>query len=116
MTIDNTLDHTINSEVMIQMMAVAQASMGLWDAENTADHTRYNYHRSIQRYEERHGPLVGRLSAESKAHAAIREFTAKTYEAHQIAKRKVYNAKRRLNNACIKLTLIRGRTALALRG
>lgn len=102
MKMNDVLDFT-NIGALAQMMRVAQASMDLWEAEHSAVCARYDYHESIQRYEEQHGPPVGMLNAKSKAHAAVRKFTAKTYEAHQDSKRKVYNAKRRLDNACRKL-------------
>lgn len=105
MNMNNLLDFTQNPGALAQMMRVAQASMDLWEAENSSSFARYVYHESIHRYEEQHGPLVGRLNAESKAHAAVRKFTAKTYEAYQDSKRKVYNAKRRLDTACRKLAL-----------
>lgn len=103
MTIDNVLDFTKNSTKLAQMMRVTQASMDLWEAQHSANFARDVYHGSIHRYEEQHGPLVGRLNAELKAHAAVRKFTAKTYEAYRHSKRQVYNAKRRLDNACRKL-------------
>jgi hypothetical protein len=103
MNMNKVLDFTKNSSKLAQMMLVTKASMDLWAAENAASHARGRYHESIHRYEEQHGPLVGMLSAKSKAHAAVRKFTAKTYEAYQDSKREVYNAKRRLDNACRKL-------------
>lgn len=107
MNIDNVLNFTKNTDALAQVMLVFQATMDLWGAEKTANSTRRDYHQSIQRYEKLHGPLVGRLSAESEAHAGVRKFTANTYEAHQTAKSKVYNAKRRLNTACRKLARTR---------
>lgn len=103
MNMNKVLDFTKNSTELAQMMRVTQASMDLWEAEHSANFARYDYHESIHRYEEQHGPLVGRLNAESKAHAAVRKFTAKTYEAYRHSKRQVYNAKRRLDTACRKL-------------
>jgi hypothetical protein len=102
MNMNNALD-TTSTSALAQMMLVAQASMDLWEAEHSAFFARDVYHESIHRYEEQHGPLVGRLNAESKGHAAVRKFTAKTYEAYRHSKRQVYNAKRRLDNACRKL-------------
>jgi hypothetical protein len=107
MRIDTTSNNTNAAGALAQIMIVAQASMDLWDAENTAVNTRYDYHESIRCYEEQHGPLKGLLSARSKAHAAVRKFTAETYEAYMTSKRKVYNAKRRLNTACLNATLLK---------
>lgn len=104
---ENVLDLTKKKDALAQIIFVAQASMDLWEAEEIAASARHEYRHSIQHYEEQHGPLIGRLSAESKAHATVREFTAETYEAHVFSKRKVYNAKRRLKNACQKLARIR---------
>lgn len=106
MNINNVLNFTTNTGALAQIMLVAQASMDLWVAEAISDSARYEYHESIQCYEKKHGPLIGRLNAESKAHAAIRKFTAETYEAHVFSKRNAYNAKRRLKNACRKLARI----------
>jgi hypothetical protein len=103
MKMNNVHDFTQNPGALAQMMRVAQACMDLWEAEHSANFARYDYHESIHRYEEQHGPLVGRLNAESQAHAAVRKFTAATYEAYRHSKRQVYNAKRRLDTACRKL-------------
>jgi hypothetical protein len=107
MKMNNVHDFSKNPGALAQVMRVAQASMDLWEAQHTADYARSDYIESIHCYEEQHGPLGGRLNAESKAHAAIRKFTAETYEAYRHAKRQVYNAKRRLDTACRKLAFPR---------
>lgn len=104
-------DQTLNTEVSVQTMAVAQVSMELWRAEEAASLAHDAYLRKIRSYERRHGPLKERLSAEAPEHAAVREFTAEAYKTHQTLKRQVYAAKRRLKKACLTLTFVQDQAA-----
>jgi hypothetical protein len=116
MNIANTPDLTMNTEALVQMMVVAQISMNLWHAEEAAANARDVYRHEIWRYEEQHGSLNRRLSPDAPEHAAVREFTAEKYKAHQVSKRKVYTTKYRLKKACWKLAFIQGSADPGLQG
>lgn len=107
MTITNTANFNANTATLAQMIAVAQVSMDWWHAEVASSMARDEYIQSIQEYEHENGCLKWPLSADAPEHAAVREYTAKTYAAHKASKRKVYTAKRKLENACAKLTIFK---------
>ena len=81
-----------------QMMTIAQLAIDLHKIRNAASHTKEIYRAALKDS----GEDFDGLDPRDDSCASIIEFTKDEYKAHLAAKRKVYNAQRRLDNACVK--------------
>lgn len=91
-----------NTGHMTALLAAGELAVELWRAETAAADAKHRYIRKIERYEQQHGDLDGRLNPEKPEHAGAIAFSAAAYAAHQAARRKVYNLRRRLRAASCK--------------
>ncbi|MRW85383.1 hypothetical protein GJ698_14955 [Pseudoduganella sp. FT26W] len=87
---------------VIALLSAGELAVELWRAETAAADAKHRYVRKIERYEQQHGDLVGRLSPAKPEHAGAIAFSAAAYASHQAARRKVYSLRRRLRAASCK--------------
>lgn len=87
---------------LIALLSAGELAVELWRAEAAAADAKDRYVRRIERYEQQHGDLDGRLNPEKPEHAGAIAFSAAAYAAHQAARRKVYSLRRRLRAASCK--------------
>jgi len=85
------------------MLELARLAIDLVAAEQDHKLARIHYHDRIHDYEDRHGRLAERLNPGNPRHAAVIAFSATQYTEYAAAKRRVYNAKRRLQAAVSRL-------------
>lgn len=93
---------TLNEQQSTRMSTtqrVIDAAVALVDSENTAREARADYQQAQIEYRKANGWVDGRIDPDDKRYAGFIDATAATYEALQKAKRKSYNARRRLRNA-----------------
>lgn len=88
---------------LIQINAIGERAIELHAAKSAAYDAKWAYYESLAEYKDEHGAPAGPLHPGNPACAAIIDATKAEYKAYQAAKRKVYNAQRRLDNACGKL-------------
>jgi hypothetical protein len=81
------------------LFAVAEVSIALVAAEDAARSARGTYECKIREFERNHGRLGCCLNPSKPEHAAAVEYTAEAYDRYRLAKRQIYNAKRRLLTA-----------------
>lgn len=93
---------TTNSTLLIALLTAGEVAVELWRAETAAADAKHRYIRKIERYEQQHGDLDGRLNPAKPEHAGAIAFSAAAFEAHQVARRKVYALRRRLRVASCK--------------
>lgn len=81
------------------LLAVAEASIFFIAAEDAARVARGAYEDKIRKFERKHGRLNCGISRSKPEHAAALEYTDEAYAQYRLAKRQIYNAKRRLLTA-----------------
>lgn len=84
------------------LIATGELAVSLVRAEHAAKMAKHNYYSRIHCFEESHGRADSRIDPRKPEHAKVIKFTKVSFEAYQEAKRKVYNIRRRLNNAARK--------------
>lgn len=82
-------------------LAIAQLAIDLHSLKNAARYAKDAYHEKM---DESGGDFDG-LDPRNADWADLIEFTKDEYKAHLAAKRKVYNAQRRLDTACRKVAV-----------
>lgn len=92
----------MNTAHIITLISAGQLAVDLWRAEFAAAEAKAAYYRRIDLYESKHGALEKRIDPREPAHAKAIAFTKDRYDAHEASKRKLYNIRRRLRNACQK--------------
>lgn len=80
-------------------LAVAGVSIAMVAAEDAARSARDTYECKIREFERIHGRLGCRLDPSRPEHAEAIAYTAEAYDRYRLAKRQIYNAKRRLLTA-----------------
>jgi hypothetical protein len=81
------------------LLAVAEVSIVMVAAEVAARSARDKYECKIRQFERVHGRLGCGISRSKPEHADAIAYTAEAYDRYRLAKRQIYNAKRRLLTA-----------------
>jgi hypothetical protein len=81
------------------LLVVAEVSISMIAAENVARAARSDYEDEIRKYERLHGRLGCGINPSKPEHGAAIKYTAEAYERYCLARRQIYNAKRRLLTA-----------------
>jgi hypothetical protein len=81
------------------LLAVAEVSYALVAAEDATRTAHDAYTDKIRQFERAHGRLGRHLNPSKPEHATAVEYTAAAYDRYRLAKRQIYNAKRRLLTA-----------------
>ncbi|MDO8772173.1 MAG: hypothetical protein Q7K57_26420 [Burkholderiaceae bacterium] len=84
-----------------QLLHIGTLAIDLHKEKSTANSVRDIYRRKLKES----GQEFDGLKPDDDAYTEIIEFTKGEYKAYQAAKRRVYNAQRRLDNACHKAAL-----------
>lgn len=84
---------------IIALIAAGEVAVELFRAEQAAKVAKASYHRKIDQFEEVHGRADSRIDPNKPEHARLIKFTKASFDAYLAAKRKAYNARRRLENA-----------------
>ena len=92
----------MNANNLARHLAISQLAMALHQARNAAQHAKHAYYAVLSAYQQAQGEPGIRLDPGNEACAEIIAVSAADYKAYQAAKRKVYNAQRRLDTACRK--------------
>jgi TRAP-type C4-dicarboxylate transport system substrate-binding protein len=82
-------------------LAIAQLALDLHCLKNAAKHFKDAYHDKLRESDME----FNRMDPRDEKFLQVIEFTKDEYKAHQAAKRKVYNAQRRLDTACRKVVV-----------
>lgn len=86
------------------LLAVAQVSIAMRDAEMAVAAARSKYLDRLQKFERKNG-RIGILDKNCALHAEAIAYTAGAYEGFRAACRNLYNVKRRWRTACAKVQL-----------
>jgi hypothetical protein len=84
------------------LIEVAVLAMQDFDAQKAVGTAHNEYLFGLTDFESKHGRTEGRIDPLNPDHAPIIAATKIQYEGYQRAKRKAYNARRRLQTACRK--------------
>lgn len=89
------------SKIITQLLTIGQLATELHRLKNEARQAKDAYREKL----DEHGQDFTGLDPRNATFADLIEFTKDEYKAHQAAKRKVYNAQRRLDAACRKVAV-----------
>lgn len=92
----------MNTTQITQLLTIGQLAIDLHNEKNTANRVRDIYRRKLWES----GKEFTGLNPDDDAYAEVIEFSKDEYKAYQAAKRRVYNIQRRLNNACMKASML----------
>jgi hypothetical protein len=84
------------------LIEVAVLAMQDFDAQKAVGAAHNEYLFALTDFESQHGRTDGRIDPLNPDHALIIAATQAQYDGYQLAKRKAYNARRRLQTACRK--------------
>jgi hypothetical protein len=84
------------------LIEVAVLAMQDFDAQKSVGAAHNEYLFGLTDFESKHGRTEGRIDPLNPDHAAIIAATKSQYDSYQLAKRKAYNIRRRLQTACRK--------------
>ena len=86
------------------LIAVGQLAVDLCRVERAAAELREIYLLKLREYENKFGPVEGRLNPTNPAHVGIIEYTHDRRAAYRAARAKTYSIKRRMRLACLKIS------------
>ena len=92
----------VNTTQITQLLNIAQLAIDLHKEKNAANHVRDIYRRKLKES----GEEFDGMTPDDDIYAAVIEYSKNEYKAHQTAKRRVYNVQRRLDNACMKASML----------
>ena len=92
----------MNTAQITQLMTIAQLAIDLHKARNATAPAKDAYYAVLREFQVEQGDPSCRLDPRDEDCAEIIEFSKDAFKSYQAAKRKVYNAQRRLDNACRK--------------
>jgi hypothetical protein len=84
------------------LIEVSVLAMQDFDAQKAVGAAHNEYLFGLTDFESKHGRTNGRIDPLNPDHAAIIAATKAQYDGYQLAKRKAYNIRRRLQTACRK--------------
>lgn len=91
----------MNANNLAHHLAISQLAMALHQSRNAAQHAKHAYYAVLSEFSQ--GEMTAKLDPYNEDCAEIIAYSADAYKAYQAAKRKVYNAQRRLDTACRKV-------------
>jgi hypothetical protein len=94
----------VETSQIIALITAGQLAVDLCRAERSATELREIYLLKLREYENRFGPVDGRLNPTNPAHVGIIEYTHDRRAAYLASKAKIYNIKRRMRAACLKIS------------
>ena len=97
------MQSTIDSSKKIsEMLNIAQIGVELVQAQNAAMHAKMAYYDRLRAFDSPDHVREGRIDPRYPESAEIIAFSKDAFSFYKAAKRKVYNANRRLRTACMR--------------
>ena len=93
----------MNAAHIAKLMTIAQLAMDLCKARNDTVSAKYAYYAALHEFQSDQMEPADHLDPRDENCAEIIAYSADAYKAYLAAKRKVYNAQRRLDTACRKV-------------
>jgi hypothetical protein len=81
------------------MLALGEIAIQSNNADLARRQAHHAYREKIREYEHNYGNLDGRLDPRNPAHASAVIYTSEAFREFELAKRNVYNIKRRMETA-----------------
>ena len=96
----------MNITQITQLLNIAQLAIDLHKARNATVPAKDAYYAVLREFQWENGGQDERLDPQNENCAEIIAYSQDAFKAYQAAKRRVYNAQRRLDNACRKAAVL----------